>query len=399
MTGSQVLDVVLALILLGQTVRGWRRGAVVGVLGLVGLIGGAWAGLRLSVVVADWLPTSSPVVAGFARVAVFLALAEIGEALGVALGRVLGASRLVIGLRGLDSAIGAVVSLAVASLVLTVGATAVRPVAPVGLARAMDGSVVLRTTQQAVPPAATRAATRAVGVLVDGFPRVFSGVGDEPQLPVGAPDDATVTPAVKRASASVVRVLARSQSCSRESEGSGWVSDPRRVVTNAHVVAGATSVGVQVGGKGPLLPATVVHYDPDLDLAVLRVADLTAAPLTMAASVAEGQGVVVAGFPLDGPYRLSPARVRGRIDARGENIYGTRTVTRQVLAVRGTVQPGNSGGPLLTEQGTVAGTVFARSTTEAQTGYVLSNEATRASVKAGDAATTPTSTQQCTPEH
>ena len=174
------------------------------------------------------------------------------------------------------------------------------------------------------------------------------------------------------------------------------MSSRHRVVTNAHVVAGSNQVTVQVGGTGARLRARVVSYDPDMDLAVLAVPDLRSPALTMASTVKDGDPTVVAGFPLDGPYTLEAATVRGSIMARGENIYGTDTVVREILSLRGTVRPGNSGGPLLTTDGKVAGTIFARSTAQPQTGYALSNDQTRRFIRAGANDTTAAATGWCT---
>src|SRR5699024_3133241 len=119
---------------------------------------------------------------------------------------------------------------------------------------------------------------------------------------------------------------------------------PGVLVTNAHVVAGADSVSVQSSGK--LLDATVVHFDPDVDLAVLDVHGLEAPALTMAGDpVDAGTSAAALGYPLDGPLTVTPLRVRSMVPLRGPNIYGTRTVTREVYSLRGSVRPGNSGGP------------------------------------------------------
>ena len=152
---------------------------------------------------------------------------------------------------------------------------------------------------------------------------------------------------------------------------------------------------MQVGGEGARLRARVVAYDPNLDLAVLAVPSLEAPALPMASSVDTGDSTVIAGFPLDGPYTVRAARVRGTLMARGENIYGDGDVVRKILSLRGTVQPGNSGGPLLTTDGKVAGTIFARSTSQPQTGYALTNRQTRQLIRSGTHDSTPASTGRC----
>lgn len=398
MTGSLTLDVILVLVLIAQARRGWRRGAVVGIGSLVGLIMGAWLGLWLTGVVAQWLTHITGISAlwvGLTRVVVFLLVAEAGESLLSGIGMRLRAANRVPTLRTADSLVGSVVSIIVAALVLTVAGAAVRPVLPPAASQAVAGSRVMAAVDRVVPDNVNSAATRVAGALVDGFPRVFSGLSVEPHIPVGTPDpSASQTAGVRRAAASIVKVRSTAVQCSRTSEGTGWVSAPNRIVTNAHVVAGAESVQV-LAASGQALRATVVSYDPNLDLAVLATSGLDAAPLKMSGALGSGGNAVVAGYPLDGPYTTRSVTVRGTIEARGENIYATGTVIREVMAIRGVVQPGNSGGPLLTAGGKVAGTVFARSTTDSDTGYVLTNSATRAAINAGATDTTPASTQAC----
>ncbi len=201
---------------------------------------------------------------------------------------------------------------------------------------------------------------------------------------------------MRRAAFAVVKVQAIASQCGRVQEGSGWVAAPERVVTNAHVVAGAESVTLQVRGVGDRLRATVVTFDADLDLAVLAVPGLDAEPLRRAGVQPPGTTVVAAGFPLDGPYEATPMTVRGTLSASGDDIYGRSGVTREVYALYGDVQPGNSGGPLLTAEGRVAGTVFAKSVADPTTGYALTDAASDAVLDAAASDNTPTSTGACT---
>lgn len=397
MTASTALDIILVLILVVRAMRGWGRGALVEVAAVIGLVGGVWAGLRLSAIIvrqmadsASWLTT------GIVRIALVILIAEITESI---CAKVAHRARRAAGSAGLarvDALVGAALSTIVTALVMSVGALAISPVLPPSWGDVIDQSVVVTQTDRVVPEAVDRAAGRAVAEVVDGFPRVFSTDTDEPRIPVSAPDSGvTKGAAVRQAAQSVVKIHATSASCGRSSEGSGWVSANHRVVTNAHVVAGSSRVRVQVGGTGAWLRATVVSYDPNLDLAVLAVPQLSAKPLTMATKAPVGESTVVAGYPLDGSYTAGAARIRGYVTASGHNIYGTSTVRRTVLSVRGTVLPGNSGGPLLTSSGQVAGTIFARSTAEPQTGYALANDETSHAIRAAATDTTAASTGAC----
>ena len=116
----------------------------------------------------------------------------------------------------------------------------------------------------------------------------------------------------------------------------------------------------------------MVVFDPQRDLAVLYVPDLSrrrarlrrraVAAATRPSSPASRGG---------GPFRLEPARIRDTIEARGPDIYHRNQVTREVFSLYADVEPGNSGGPLLTPEGDVYGVVFAKSLDDPETGYAL----------------------------
>ena len=175
--------------------------------------------------------------------------------------------------------------------------------------------------------------------------------------------------AVQASRGSIIKVRGIAPSCSRQVEGSGFVYGAQRVMTNAHVVAGVQSPRVVLGASQ--LPARVVLFDPDRDVAVLAVPDLDRPALAFSAPAAPGANAIVAGYPEDGPFSAVPARVRNRQFARGPDIYSQGTVTRDIYAVRAKVLPGNSGGPLLATDGRVYGVVFAAATDDADTGYAL----------------------------
>lgn len=394
-----MLDLVLLLILMLYAARGARRGFVVTALSLLGLVLGAGLALWLGPIGLAQLPdiaANPPLRAVLLLVGVLIG-AILGEGLVGGVGRRLRAATRAQPLRLLDSLAGAVAGSVVCAVVLWMIATAAQPIAPRSWARELDRSRVLTAIDAAVPPQASRWTTTLTDALdASGFPQVFSGLGAEPSIAAPPPDAGVIrSDGVRRAAASIVRIDAQALQCGRQQEGSGWVSSAQRVVTNAHVVAGSNAVTVQVGGRGTRYPAEVVSFNPDLDLAVLAVPELDAAPLRRSGPLSARSNVVVAGFPLGGPYQLDAARVRGTISATGADIYGGRGVTRQVYGLRGQVAPGNSGGPLLTSDGRVAGTIFARSTTDAATGYALTNAATNQMVAAGATDTTPASTQAC----
>ncbi|MFC5997530.1 MarP family serine protease [Quadrisphaera sp. GCM10027208] len=365
-----VLDVLLGLVLLGYAVSGVRQGAVVGVLSLAGFVGGAVVGtLVVPELLGGWQP-------GLGRTLVVLlgvlACAWALQIAGVAVGRRLRGGLTWRPARVLDSLLGGVAAVVAVALVSWLLAGALRASPSPTLSRAIAGSTVLSTVDDLVPQDAGRlfADFRRI-VEVEAFPRVFAGMDPEQILPVEEPDAEVADPVAAAAAGSIVKVTGVAEECARGQEGTGWVSAPQRVVTNAHVVAGVDSPLVQVTGTGPELPARVVAFDPERDLAVLAVPGLDAPPLPVGEDLARGDDAVVAGFPLDGPYQYSPARVRQVLEARGEDIYGTPGVVREVYSLYARVEPGNSGGPLLDERAAVVGVVFARSLDDASTGYAL----------------------------
>jgi S1-C subfamily serine protease len=228
------------------------------------------------------------------------------------------------------------------------------------------------------------------------FPQVFGGLPGRP-VPVDSPDAAILRdPDVIAAKKSIVEIDGLASSCNEQITGTGFVVADDRVVTNAHVVAGVTEPRVSVGGLGFGRRATVVYFDPRTDLAVLAVPGLDARALPLHTQpLKRGDGAVVAGFPEGGPYTTVPARVRDRQQARGRDIYDSRSVTREVYALRTSVRPGNSGGPLLLADGSVAGVVFAAAVDDTDTGYALTESEVDAGIQAGLRATNQVSTGRC----
>jgi S1-C subfamily serine protease len=183
-------------------------------------------------------------------------------------------------------------------------------------------------------------------------------------------------------------VQVEASGCNSVSFGSGFVTQPGVVVTNAHVVAGGQDVRVRSGNGTE--GARIVLFDPRLDLAVLTVPGLKAPPLPWS-SEPTGRGLTGAtlGFP-GGRKNLTvkPAAVRRRVQAVGRDIYGRETVTRDVLILADEVKRGDSGGPFVTGDGEVAGVVFAAAVSESSTGYALASESVRDVV--ADAVRSPT---------
>jgi len=160
-------------------------------------------------------------------------------------------------------------------------------------------------------------------------------------------------------------------SCDRSIEGSAFVYAPDHILTNAHVVAGVNQGLKVTTPSGHVLPAQVVLYDPQVDIAVLYVPGLNLTTLHLRLPGAGGRQRCRGRLPAGSGFTQAAARIGGTQNAVGPDIYQTGQVNRQIFEIRSTVEPGNSGGPLLSPSGTVYGVVFAAAVDASQTGFAL----------------------------
>ena len=254
-------------------------------------------------------------------------------------------------------------------------------------------SIAVRATASALPPVLEVASD--IGRLIDasGLPQVFVGLEPLPGAPVDTPDAAEARRIAAAAIASTVEV--ESSACGYQLTGTGFAVDPGYVVTNAHVVAGADHTVVRLGGAA--VEATVVLFDPALDIALLHAPGLRAAPLRLA-TTSPPRGTVGAalGHPGGAPLTVIPAAVTARYQAEGRDLYGERTVVRDIVELRASVERGDSGGPFVLPDGTVGGIVFAEARSDPNVGYALDPTAVAANIAGSLGRTKAASTGACT---
>jgi S1-C subfamily serine protease len=206
------------------------------------------------------------------------------------------------------------------------------------------------------------------------------------------PRGVAADPEVRAAEASVLKIRGENR-CGRGVEGTGFLYQPDRVMTNAHVVAGVAEPTIVLADGE--VDAEVVYYNADIDVAVLAVEGLGRPFLRFDKDGASKDPGAVLGYPEDGPYDVQGARIRAEQRLSSQDIYGEDDVVRDVYSVRGLIRPGNSGGPMVSLDGEVYGVVFAASVTDAQTGYVLTADQVAEAAARGIGASTPVSTGRC----
>jgi S1-C subfamily serine protease len=325
---------------------GLSRGLVRGALSLAGFALGAYLGAQIA---PAFLNDGSPYAPLVALGAAILGGVLLQTFAGILGGTLRAGMSAVPGLRSIDSVAGAVLGVLAGFLICwAVGAVLLYLPGQSELRRSVQESTILSRINEEFPPER----------LLETLERVDPiGVVVGPPAIVPPPDSAIARdPDVDRAAGSVVRVTG--VACGLGVEGTGWIVRRGMVVTNAHVVAGISRPLVDRRGRRSL-QASVVAFDPQNDIAVLRVRGLRGAPLLMA-DPERRVPVALIGYPGNGPLTVIPGRLGGTGRALSRDAYGRGPVARNVTAIRGEVRPGLSGGPGVDADGRVRTVVFAR---------------------------------------
>jgi uncharacterized membrane protein required for colicin V production len=374
-----LIDFGILIALIFAAGNGHRRGFWLSLFQYLGLLGGVLLGAAVAPAVADLLGINSPIARPLTGVIVLLVLGSIGSSIGYGLGEPIRARILQSSHRGeLDNITGALFSMAAVLVVCWfLGLSFSRGPSPAA-ARLIQRSAILRFLDgYALRPPGFLAGVQQVLAGVS-FPATFSGLepilGSPPPLP-----SQVDTPGVQRAAQETVEVQSIGVGCNGIITGSGFPIRANQVLTNAHVVAGTKNT-VVILPDGRRRAATVVLFDPAIDVAVLSVSGLNLTPLAQAAANRGTQGAAI-GYPGGQSLTVSPAVVDEVVTAQGRDIYNESLVNRQIYIIDSTtstggpgVQPGNSGGPLVDLDGNVLGVIFAASTTDATRAYALTDQ-------------------------
>ena len=391
-------DLVVILVAGVLAWRGWYRGALRQVFeyagGFLGLLVGAAFGPRL---VREYTDQNGVEAALLSLAAVFVCL-SVGQILGYMVGSRFGAMAQRARLGRADQSVGAIIGFIAALFAYWLLGSVLVQGPSQTVAKQLSRSAILRwANRQAEPPDLL---AYLEGYLnASGFPQVFVGLPPSIGQPVKLPAGPKARAAVREVQDSTVRIVVP-DTCGGTQLGTGWIAAPNTVVTNAHVVAGGDSLLVEERDAiGNGIEGTVVLFDANLDLAVIKVDGLSGDPLKLVTRRLDvGTPGATVGYPgsQSGTLVSGRAAVQNLIDARGRDIYNRNVVEREVYELRADVEQGDSGGPFITLKGDVAGVIFAASTTDGDTGYALTGAEVTDEIEEGEGRTSSVGTGGCT---
>ena len=373
-----ILDLAAALAVVLGLFLGYRVGGARQLSGLLGAALGVGIVIAAGILAADFLATLDPLMRTMLVVGLLIVGFIGGQAVGSSLGAKL-ANGNEEGAAGVaNRLLGAVVGgLEAVVLIWLIGGLITMAPEP-QLAKLAQRSAVVQSLASVAPPPTVVAQGLQDQLAASGLPQLFDGVAPLPGQSAKLPSQAKARVMAEKAEPATVKVVG--SGCGRQGSGSGVVISKGYVVTNAHVVAGASFI--QVESSGRRYEAVPVKVDADLDAALLYAGGLDAPALAFAdADPERGDRGVALGYPGGGTFTAVRASVNREILARGRDVYGNVSVTRQVLELNARVNPGNSGGPLVMANGRIGGIIFAESPSDPKVGYALAAEEVEASVK------------------
>lgn len=381
---------ILLVVLMGVAVwRGVRSGLVAGILSIAGAVIGLVIGAYLAPQSAAFF--TDPIVKVMATALTLAVSTLVFSWLGTTIGNV-AQKRFGKGLVSRVNKIGGGVAAGLGTLLAVwLAAAMISGVAFIGTPY-IGSSKILGAMNAVLPPAPS--VLSRVQRLLDptGVPRVFAGTEPRPASTDTKPSKPVADAIAAKVASSVVKVEGRG--CGGRLDGSGFMVGDGLIVTNAHVVAGiAHPTIIMSNGSGQ--PSKPVLFDPKLDLAVLK-SPAKGQPLTLADNEAKpGLQAAALGYPGGGSFKVTPSVIRRSVTANGRDIYNRDTSLRTVYELTSDVKPGNSGGPLVTEDGKVAGVVFSKSVNHPGIGYALLASDVVPRIAEAKAQTNPVSTGPC----
>lgn len=380
------LDLLLTVALISAGLGGYRLGFITRVLSWIFLGAGALLALRLLPALSEPMTSLDADARLMAVVFVVFAAAAVGQMIGL----FIGAHVLSIvphgPMRFVDKFIGTFTGMLGVMAILWLLLPTVISTPGFVSAMARD-SFVASTVYTATPPPPNIATTLRYLTNDNSFPTVFEDLRRSPQVEPAPAQIALPATVLRTVSASTVKV--EGEACRRTQNGSGFVVGNRLIATNAHVVAGERATRVR-STTGEYFDATVVHFDPQRDLALLSVPRFAAPPLPLARADVKDEGAVFGHPGGQDELSIAPAVISQRITAQGRDLYDQRTTRRNILVLASNLRQGDSGGALVNPAGQVVGVAFAIAPDRPGVAYALDVDELRAVLNVPRAGAVPT---------
>lgn len=385
-----LIDLLITLVIIYAIARNWGTGLISQLFSALGLIGGLFLGrlLETYTVTLAHTPTSRTIIIIISIFGVGLAGLNLGQYTGLKLKRRLAIKRFNI----IDNYLGSILTALTVLVIVWLTASVIGSLPATRIKYYVKSSNIIAELDKLMPPAPSVIARLGRVIDPNGFPDVFIGSEPVPNTKITTPSLGEMLKAINADRASVVKV--EGTGCGGIVTGSGFIVGEDLVATNAHVVAGiASPYVIDINGRHS---TSVIWFDPNLDLAILKTSRLAGNPLKLSLNdVSSGTAGAVLGYPGGGSFQADSAAVIDEFTASGRNIYGSSVTIRSVYEISAKVIPGNSGGPLINKDGDVMGVVFAQSTAYSDVGYALTMPKVASEINQAKARTASVSTGQC----
>jgi len=352
---------------------GFRRGILRTILSIVGLfVGGFLASASL-----PYLQNLLSVYSFLLRPTVNFSFIIFGASLGMFIFGVIGGFlRIVLlpfpFLKAIDSIIGLFLALVTVLAVTLTVANAARVIPNKTIKDSFSKSFVIKEIEIYTPSNLKNYFIKIQETITNSpLPEVFQSLVESRFVANKVEENIAIPEVIKLTKNSVVRIDGIAQSCSAAMTGTGFIVANERVITNAHVVAGVEEPVISQPNSTLQIQGKVIYIDRQKDIAILFVPGLMGDELTFIGPVTPNELGFVIGYPNGGVLKTIPVSISSEFESLGADIDGKGQVKREVIVFGGEIKPGNSGGPLLNDQGQVLGMVFAADAQNKNTGYAL----------------------------
>ena len=352
---------------------GFRRGILRTILSIIGLFVGG-------LVASASLPYLQNLVSNYSfllRPTVSFSLIFFGASLGMFLFGIIGGFlRIVLlplpFLKALDSIIGLFLALFTVFAVTLTVSNAAQVIPNKLIKNSFASSTIIKELEIYVPNKLKTYFIKIQQTITNSpLPEVFQSLVESRFVANKVEENILIPNEIKMATNSIVRIDGIAQSCSAAMTGTGFIVSYERVITNAHVVAGVKEPVISQPNSNLQIQGRTIYINRDKDIAILFVPGLMGDRLTFIGPVTPNEVGFVLGYSNGGSLKTTTVSITSEFESLGTNIDGQGEVKREVIVFGGDIKPGNSGGPLLNEQGQALGMVFAADAESKDTGYAL----------------------------